>query len=59
MTNDLCLTCANYLGDLSCLAFDRIPASILEAEDDHSSVHPDQEGDWVYTEGKPGEFTPD
>ena len=32
----VCNTCKNYLKDLSCRAFDRIPDEILEGRNDHS-----------------------
>jgi len=38
-----CATCANYLGELCCLAFpDGIPADILDGDFDHTQPH---EGD--------------
>ncbi len=35
MTNDRCFNCKWYLGDLACMAFDRIPNEILQGENDH------------------------
>jgi len=46
MTNDRCISCKHYLGDLTCVAFDRIPNEILLGEDDHSK--PRQDGDFFY-----------
>ena len=38
MTLDTCIRCKNYRGDLSCLAFEKIPKEILNGENDHSET---------------------
>lgn len=48
MTNKRCYECANYIGGLKCLAFDRIPNEILLDENDHSEPLPNQKNDIVY-----------
>jgi hypothetical protein len=45
-----CQTCANYLGEGSCLAYpERIPEQIFRGDAEHTSTRPDQTGDGVYT----------
>jgi hypothetical protein len=48
MQNYRCFTCSFYLGDLSCMAFEEIPASILLGDSNHSKVINGQNGDFVY-----------
>jgi hypothetical protein len=47
---NLCSKCRFYLGDLICLAFDRIPNEILEGKNDHRKPLPDQDNDIVFEE---------
>lgn len=44
----LCSVCKNYLGDLSCIAFEKIPQEILVGENDHSEPLPNQENNIVF-----------
>jgi len=44
----LCQECANYLGNLSCQAFKKIPQEILNGENDHSKPLKIQEHDIVF-----------
>ena len=46
--SDRCHKCRNYLGDLSCMAFDVIPEEILNGSNDHSEPLEDQENDIVF-----------
>ena len=48
MTNRYCKSCANYLGNLSCIAFDKIPEAIMLGEIDHSEPIKGQYNDVVY-----------
>ena len=48
MEKDRCLKCKNYLSDLKCMAFDKIPETILLDENDHSEPLPDQGNEIVY-----------
>ena len=50
MTNNRCINCKNYLGDLSCMAFDKIPDKILLGENDHSKPLPEQDNNIVFEE---------
>lgn len=50
MQNNLCLMCANYLGEGKCKAFkDGIPEVILIGYNNHSQPLPDQENDIIFT----------
>lgn len=49
-TSDRCVNCVNYLGELSCLAFDRIPDEILTGENDHSKPLRGQDNDFIYSD---------
>ena len=48
MTNNRCFNCKNYLGDLSCMAFDEIPEIILLGENDHLEPLKEQDNDVVF-----------
>lgn len=48
MQNYRCISCKNYLGDLSCQAFKVIPESILTGKNDHSQPLPGQDNDIVF-----------
>ena len=48
MLNYRCVQCAFYLGDLSCMAFEEIPESILLGDNDHSEAIEGQNGDFIY-----------
>lgn len=48
MQNYRCVECKNYLGDLSCQAFEVIPEIILTGENDHSKPLPGQDNDIVF-----------
>lgn len=48
MTTNRCFNCVNYLGDLSCMAFDRIPDEILTGENNHSEPLKNQDNDIVF-----------
>ena len=50
MINNRCINCRNYLGDLSCMAFDKIPNKILSGENDHSKPLPEQDNNIVFEE---------
>ena len=54
MTYINCKDCKYYFGDLSCLAFERIPQDILEGAE-HNEVRPFQEVDVIFEEKKEGE----
>lgn len=36
MEVNTCVNCKNYFGDLSCMAFSKIPKDILNGDNDHS-----------------------
>lgn len=45
MQSDQCVSCAHYLGTLTCTAFpERIPEAILTGEHDHSEPYPGDGG---------------
>jgi hypothetical protein len=44
----LCSVCKNYLGNLSCIAFEKIPQEILVGENDHSEPLPEQENNIIF-----------
>lgn len=48
MTNNRCILCKNYLGDLTCIAFDKIPNEILTGTNNHSKPTKNQENDIVF-----------
>lgn len=48
MENNRCFNCKNYLGDLSCQAFNLIPNEILEGDNDHTEPLPNQDNDIVF-----------
>jgi hypothetical protein len=48
MNNNRCLLCSNYLGDLSCMAFDKIPNEILLGENNHNKPLKNQNNDIVF-----------
>lgn len=54
MTADLtdsnqCFLCANYMGDLTCMAFPKgIPEGIILGEINHNEPLPDQDNDIVF-----------
>ena len=52
MTNNLCIGCKNYLGDLSCMAFNKIPNEILLGENNHTKPLPNQDNEIVFEEIK-------
>ena len=54
MTNNQCVECKYYYGDLSCMAYERIPTDILEGAE-HSGVRDDQEVEVVFAEKVEGE----
>lgn len=56
MTNNICINCKNYFGDLSCLAFDKIPNEIILGENNHTKVLKNQKNNIVFEIGIPGEF---
>ena len=47
--SDRCYMCANYMGDLACIAFpDRIPDEILFGINPHTKPFKDQDNDIVF-----------
>tara|TARA_R110001606_G_C15234854_1_gene635519 strand:- start:44 stop:232 length:189 start_codon:yes stop_codon:yes gene_type:complete len=56
MINNRCINCRNYLGDLSCMAFDEIPDEILSGKNEHNKPLPNQKNDIVFESGEPGEI---
>jgi len=48
MLNNRCISCSNYLGDLSCMAFDKIPNAILQGENNHTEPLKNQDNDIVF-----------
>jgi len=57
MTNNICINCKNYFGDLKCLAFDKIPNEIILGENNHNKPLKNQDNDIVFDAGIPGEFS--
>ncbi|NOR57838.1 MAG: hypothetical protein GQ474_04870 [Sulfurimonas sp.] len=55
MTYIECKDCKYYLGDLSCLAFEKIPQDILEGEP-HHEVRKHQDVDVFFEEGNPNDL---
>ena len=48
MINNRCISCKNYLGDLSCMAFSKIPKSILLDKEKHLKPLKDQDNNIVF-----------
>jgi len=44
----LCSVCKNYLGNLSCIAFEKIPQEILVGENDHKEPFTEQENNIIF-----------
>ena len=48
MEINLCSNCKNYLGELSCMAFKKIPSIILDGENDYSKPTKEQKNTIVF-----------
>lgn len=54
MTNNLCIECRHYVGDLRCFAFpEGIPKEILLGKQGHDEVLDGQELDFVFEPEEP------
>ena len=49
----LCEDCKHFINGITCRTFDIIPLNVLENPEGHTSVIPDQNGDYVFETDKP------
>ncbi len=48
MTSDRCYNCKHYFGDLSCLAFEKIPSEIILGKNPHTKPLKNQDNSLVF-----------